>query len=234
MALSDSFVKKVTPEENKAGLEGERARAYLQEAGLEGADVDYLRKTQLPVQEAVVAKQEQLDNAIAKRGHRQDWEEFLDAKRRMGRVLHHTEFIRLLRLAMPTLVVARGAQLNRISLYCVRNTPVKEIARCKVCRTHFDAPWYIGFIEEGEMPEYEIDLPNEKLVAVAQRRGWRTILVRLQARLNAVSKRPDPLVNERKILEVFGLPTNGHTASWYRQRLWQFRHGIFTKNQNFE
>ena len=97
----------------------------------------------------------------------------------------------------------------------------------------------------GESPEYEIDLVNDVNIAIAQRRGWRTILLRMIARRYKCDQckqgeRPNPrigcgkngcgnatsLVSEDAVESVFGFPTNGATASNYRKQLWEFRNGL--------
>jgi hypothetical protein len=103
-----------------------------------------------------------------------------------------------------------------------------------------DVPIYIGWLELGESPEYEIDLVNDVDVAIGQRRGWRTLLLRLIARRAAHCKqcelnpkfhsgqkgRSTSLVSEQQAEKVFGYPSNGPTASNYRRQLWEFRNGI--------
>jgi hypothetical protein len=236
MALTDSYVKRVfTPVEQQDALEKERAKAYLEEAGLEGQEVDKLRNTQLSTEEALSAKSEQLEYARQKKGRREDWEEFADAKRRMGRVLHHSEFIRKLRGIIPSLIVERAMVNGQISLYVVRNTPVKDVPGCPFKdRTHFDCVWYAGWLDLGWMPEYEIDKTNDAGVAIGQKRGWRTALLRLQARCREKNQKqvPDPFVHPNLVEETFGYPTNGPTASWYRKGLCDFRHGRFHTNPN--
>lgn len=236
MALQDSFVKKqFTPIEEQDALQQERAKAYLEEAGLEGADVDYLRRSQLSAEESITARKEQLDYARQKKSQKTDWEEFVDAKRRMGHVMHHSEFIRKLRTVLPSLIVARGAVNGQIGLYVIRNTPVKEVPGCPFKdRSHFDCPWYAGWVDLGWMPEYEIDKTNDAGVAIGQKRGWRTALLKIQARYRdtAGKQLPDPFVSEQVVHQEFGQPTNGITGSWYRQGLFDFRNGRTHTNPN--
>lgn len=246
MALQDSFVKKTfTPIEEQDALQQERARAYLEEAGLEGASVDYLRKSQLSVADALDARKEQLDYARQKKSQKNDWDEFVDAKRRMGRVLYHSEFIRKLRSIFHSkLIVSRAAVNGQISLYVVRNTSVKEFLELKTSeeksqflfkdRSHFDCPWYAGWIDQGWMPEFEIDTVNDAGVAIGQKRGWRTALLRMQTRYRPTpsGEVPDAFVSESAVQKEFGFPTNGITGSWYRQGLFDFRNGIKHTNPN--
>lgn len=242
MALQDSYIKKEFSE--AFDLEKERQEALLAEMGLEDRDVKRLQAMQLSHDEAVCAKKEELERIRQHKGRKKDWEEFVEAKRRLGRVLPHAEFIRGLREAIPRLVIAPGGQRNRIGLYVTRNVPTNEVPDYRGQLKRIELPIYVGYLELGALPEYEIDLVNEVGVAVGQRRGWRTILLRLCCRrylckicqqgerpnkkgcgVNGCG-RPTSLASEDVIQRVFGDPTNGPTASNYRRQLWEFRNGV--------
>jgi len=221
LALADSFVKtEFSPE---VDLEARRKEALLEEMGLTTHDVDKLRATMLSADEAVHAKREELERIRRHKGQKTDWEEFVDVKRRMGHVRHHSDIIRRLRRVVPSLVVAPGGQKNRIGLYVVKNVPTDEIENCLPWRTRYiDCPIYVGWLELGWSPEYEIDIVNDVGVAVGQRRGWRTLLLRLIARRDQAG-RARSVVSEERADAVFGFPSNGPTASNYRRQLWWFR-----------
>lgn len=246
--LSDSWIKKEISTEQD--LEEQRKSALLEEMGITTSDVDKLRKTMLSGDEAVCAKNEELTHIRQHRGRKADWEEFVDAKRRMGRIMHHSEFIRRLRPLIPSLIVAPGRVIGQLGLYMVRSTPVKECLDYRGAeKSHFSMPVYIGWIHQGEMPEFEIDLVNEAQIPIGQKRGWRTILLRLIARWNyemdvstatgVRESRPKldiwdrpikagraSIITEKQALDAFGCPTNGLTASGYRRQLWEFRNGL--------
>ena len=224
-------------------LEIERQEALLQEMGINPHEAEKLRNTMLSPQEAVCAKQEELTRARQHKGRKTDWEEYVDAKRRMGRVMHHSEFIRRLRTIVPSLIVAQGGQRNRLGLYAVRSTPVKEVPTYKGPeKWNFPCPIYIGWIEMGYMPEYEIDIVNDVQIAIGQKRGWRTVLlnmiVRWNLKLNFLGEpekdmwgRPIRLsrasfITEKQALEAFGPPSNGPTANNYLKQLYDFRNDI--------
>lgn len=241
--MGNDFVKKGFTKEDD--LEVERKEALLEEMGLNRTEVDKLRGMMLGAKEAVIAKSEELDRIRRHKGLREGWEEFVDAKRRMGRVLHHSEIIKRLRSIVPSLIVCQGGQQGRVGMYAVRNTPTSEIQGYPLAtrKKRVDCPIYIGWLDLGQSPEYEIDKVNEVDVAVGQRRGWRTLLLRLILRRAAHCKicadkerrfrplghplgRPLSFITEGQALMAFGNPTNGTTASNYRAQLWAFRNGL--------
>jgi hypothetical protein len=248
MGLQDSYVKKGFEKGDE--LEEQRKADLLEEMGLTTSDVDKLQKMMLSADEAVCAKQEELLDIRQKKSRKEEWEEFVDAKRRMGRVLHHSELIRRFRTIIPNLIVSRAAQVNRISLYVVKNTPITEIKDYPLTNNGMafvDVPYFISFLELGESPEYEIDLVNDAQVAIGQKRGYRSLLLRLICRRATHCKacehydpkgfvaHPHPhlkgpatsIITERQALAAFGHPTNGmQTASNYRKQLYEFRHGL--------
>ena len=232
-------------------LEKERQEALLQEMGIDPTESEKLRTTMLSPEEAVAAKSEELRDAVQARGRKADWEEWVDVKRRMGRVMHHSEFIRRLRTIIPGLIVSRARTNGCLSLYQCLNTPTWEVPEYwnPEGRDFFDKPEYIGWIAMGEMPEYEIDIINNFQVPIGQKRGWRTILLRLIVRWEyektlapyvgvvEFADRLDPhgrkirarktsIITEEQALEAFGHPTQGITASAYRQQLYNFRNAV--------
>lgn len=247
MALKDSFVKKGFEPGDE--LEEQRKADLLEEMGLTASDTDKLQKMMLSADEAVCAKKEELESIRQHKSRKEQWEEFVDAKRRMGRAMHHSDIIRRLRTIIPSLVIAPSAQINRISLYVVRNTPITEIKDYPLWNRKMDwvdCPFFISWLELGYSPEYEIDLVNDAQVAIGQKRGWRTLLLRLIARRLSHCKecerydpkgfKPHPhpqlkgvktsIITEEQASQVFGPPTNGPTASNYRRQLFEFRNDI--------
>lgn len=240
----------MTEKKIEDALEKERQEALLKEMGIEPHEADKLRKTMLSPDEAVHAKSEELVRAVQSRGRKEDWEEYVDAKRRMGRVLHHSEFIRRLRTIVPRLAVYRGRVNGTLSLYDFRSAPVKDCPDYKGSeKWYFTEPVYIGWCHIGEMPEYEIDVINNFQVPIGQKRGWRTILMRMIARWNHETEivpagsvkevRPKvdiwgrkiranraSIITEEQALEAFGYPTQGITASAYRRQLYEFRNAV--------
>ena len=239
--LSDSYVKsEFTPTQD---LEEQRKAALLEEMGISEYETDKLRKMMLSPGEAVCAKKEEQVRIRQHKGRKDGWEEFVDAKRRMGRVLHHSEIIERLRWMVPSLIVAQGGQQNRVGLYVVRNVAVQDIPNYPLTAnglSHTDVPVYIGWLELGYSPEYEIDLVDDADVAISQKRGWRTLLLRLIMRRAAHCKQCElnpkfhfgqkgqstSLISEQQAEEFFGYPSNEPTSNNYRRQLWEFRNGI--------
>lgn len=214
--MSDDFVKKeLTPLEESIGRDDEMKRAFLEEAGLEDVDAKKLRETLLSSEEAIVARQEQQDKVRARKSRKTDWDEFVDAPRRWGRPMHHSEFIQHLRRLIPGLYVTDGVQKDRLGLYIWdRNEPFEGKTGGTV---------FLGWLHRGWNPEYEIDIVDDVGVAISQKRGWRTLLLRMILRRDAKTFIPKSLFSEEDALREFGPPSNGPTASNYRMQLWQFR-----------
>ena len=230
--LYDDVAQKTRDEEHQEQL--------LESMGLSLHEANYLRTTMLSADEAVAAKGEELTQIRQHKGRRSDWEELADAKARMGRPMHHSEFIRKMRTIVPSLIVTDGRVRGTLSLMMVRSTPVKEVPDYKGPeKTNFSCPIYIGWIHSGDMPEYEIDVIDGFQCAIGQRRGWRTVLLRMIARWHKrLELNGEPsldiwgcpirtgrasIITEEQAHEVFGAPSNGVTASNYRRQLQDFR-----------
>ena len=222
MALSDSYVKpNYTPVEANANREADMQRAFLEEAGLEDADAARLRKQFLSAEEAVAAKTEQMEDLRIRKSRKPDWDEYADAERRWGFALHHSDILARLRRLVPNLYVDDGFVKNTLSLYIWdRSAPfeINDKVNIKVGGTV-----NLGWIQKGWSPEYEIDLPNDLGIAIRQIRGYRTAIMRMICRRDARTFFPRSLFSEVQAHAEFGHPTNGQTASNYREALYTFR-----------
>jgi hypothetical protein len=163
----------------------------------------------------VAAKQEQMDDIRARKCRKSDWEEYVDHKRRWGRALHHSDFLRHLRRLIPNLYAEDGRIRNTISLYIWDRT---EPFLGKVGGTVF-----LGWCHLGPNPEYELDIVNDVGIAVGQKRGWRTTIMRMICRRDKVTFFPKSLFSEERAYEEFGFPTQGNTSYNFRANLWKFR-----------
>lgn len=215
MTLKDFVKTEYTQEEKQAQRDQEMRDALMEETGLEGASVDKLRATQLSAEEAVIAKTEEMNDIRARKSRKKDWDEYVDAKRRWGRALHHSEILSHLHILIPGLFVCDGMVKNTISLFTWDRTQKFE---SKVGGTI-----YQGWMQYGYSPEYEIDLVDDVGVAKRQIRGWRTVLIRMITRRDPVTFVPRSLFTEEQAWELFGAPTNGDTATKWREHLYKFR-----------
>lgn len=206
-------------------------------------------KDPLSAAEAVAMQSEELTRARQAKGYDPDWEERANEKIRRGRNMWSSDFLRRLRGIMPNLIVSRGRVNKTISLYVSQNTPVDEAQDYWNPNglNYFDRPVFVGWVDEGEMPEYEIDIYNDVKIPIGRKRGWRTVLLNLIVRWEyekvirftpglkfefvdkrnifgkRIRDRRASLITEAQALEAFGHPTNGATASAYRQQLYEFR-----------
>jgi hypothetical protein len=219
--MSNDYVKRdFTPTEEAIGRDAEMKRAFLEEAGLEGASVEYLRKQMLSGEEAIAAKKEQLDDIRVRKSRKPDWDEYVDAKRRWGRALHHSDLIRSFRKLIPNLCVIDGVMRHKdgsidLGIYVWDRTAPFE--------SKTGGTVYLGYMHSGWNPEYEIDLVNEVGIATRKLRGWRTTLLNMICRRDPQTFYPKSVLTEEQAQEEFGFPTNGNTASNYRERLYRFR-----------
>lgn len=220
--MMPDFVKtEYTPEQQKQNRDEEMKQAFLEESGLEGADVEYLRKQFLSAEEATAAKAEQIENVRIRKSRKTDWDEYIDAPRRWGRALHHSELIYKLRQLIPNLYVIDGMIRNTLGLYIWDKTAEFQEDPRKAVKV--GGTVYLDWIQFGWNPEYEIDLVNDVGVAIRQLRGWRTVLMRMIMRRDKKTFFPKPLFTEEQAHEVFGDPSNGETASNFRAQLFRFR-----------
>lgn len=230
----DAFVKQeFSPEVERE--ERDKA-ALLEEMGLEGREVEKLKATLLSPSEAVAAKNEELLKIRQHKGQKKNWYDFIDEKARRGKTMASGVFLRRLKGICPGLIWRPAAQKNRLSLYVIKNVPADEIAGYRGSYRWIDCPIYAGWIELGDMPEFEIDLVNDANIAVGQRRGWRTILLRLATRRTKPGdplgthtvaediKYPSPFIREIDVDRVFGY-CEGPSASYYRRQMYEFRNG---------
>jgi hypothetical protein len=233
MALSDSYVKKDISPEDEAWHSKEAA--LMEEMGITGntaADAAKLRKSMLSAEEAVCAKQEEMTAIRQHKGRKQDWQEYLDMKARMGRVYMGCDLLRKLRILLPDMKAVDGHVRGTISI----NSPV--------VRTYEDGyHWgmdYIGWIYEDWNPEFRIDYVDEDGVPKGSRQGYVDFflhnIIRKDGTGDFVLKGngivqdgtgiPLKILTEEKIKKVFGEPSQGPGRSKYVRQLWRFRHGL--------
>jgi hypothetical protein len=228
--MSDDFVKKEFSQEEIAWHNKEEA--LLDEMGLTTKDVADLRKQTLSANEAISAKSEEMVRIRQSKNRKDNWQEFLDAKARMGRVYSGNDFIRLLRRLVPKLRAYDGRVIDTYGLVC-------PIVR------HFDdgfhPGWeYMGWIYKGWNPEYTIDYMDAADCPTGNRQGWRTFLLRNLVKKNGTGKWvlkadgivqdgdawPLKILTEEGVERVFGTPSASDGRSSFRRQLHRFRHGL--------
>lgn len=212
MALTDSFIKKdFTPEEEAFE---QKEDALLEEMGITRGEPEKLRKMMLSADEAVHMKSEELERLRTKKNRKDNWQEFVDTKRRLGAVLYTNEVIKRLRVIIPSLKVVDGRVRNQVSL----NRYTYRVFTDKWGQKTTKWGWeYMDWLQSPYSSEYEVDKVNDVGVAIGHKwRGYRTIL------LNLIKHK---VITEAHAVEQFGEPTNGATASEYRRQLWEFRNG---------
>ncbi len=134
-------------------------------------------------------------------------EERKNSPARWGHVMHSSELLLRLQRIIPNLHVRDGRIGNDVSLFQV-------IA---------DEITYLVWTHQGDLPEYSIVIVNEHNRPVREKRGWRTVLLRL---IKA------GVISEEQALKQFGQPTNGEAARFYLQELAWHKNQRNLGNQN--
>jgi hypothetical protein len=232
--MSDDFVKKEFSEEEVAWHNKEEA--LLEEMGLTRQDTDQLRKQMFKAEDAVDAKSEEMVKIRQHKNRKDNWQEFLDFKARMGVILSGHDIIRRLRILMPKLRAYDGRVRGTYGLVC----PI-----VRTFEDGFHPGWeYLGWIHSDWNPEYTIDVMDENGILTGEKRqGYRGFLLKnlikkdgtgawvLKARgvVKDGTGLPLRLLTEDGVNRVFGDPSGSLTSdgrSQYRRQLWRFRHGL--------
>lgn len=119
-------------------------------------------------------------NVNSRKEHRFRDQEELQTKRE-GRILHMSEFMRLLKQALPPSYTAwytdKGGMANTLGLYI--GHPVGQSPN-PLCTHERDQPHYVGFVQVPFMQEFEeLHFDRYNVPLGSKRRGWRTILLKL-------------------------------------------------------
>jgi len=150
-------------------------------------------------------REKNLKAAQAQRWENQD--EYRGDAARIGRPMHHNDFLGVLKKLAPDLYVTSGNIPGDLALFRVFRKPIEG----KNFR-------YLGYCPTGIMPEYSLYLFDEyRDVAIKEKkRGWRTVLLRLILA---------DMVTEEVCDRVFG-PATGQASSVYRRRLYAHRNRL--------
>lgn len=135
-------------------------------------------------------------------------EEFeeMTGERRLGRVMHSSEFITKLKRIVPTLQVMAGAIQGDLSLY----------------RTFGDRLDFICWFSSGYLPEFSIVHFNKDRQPIDEKRGWRTVLLRALK---------VGLLTEQQVEKEFGHPTSPTEARFWERQLWWNRNDRTTTKE---
>lgn len=134
---------------------------------------------------------------ILQRTRNPEFEEMVGEKR-LGTVMHSSEFITKLHKLLPNLVVRSGNIEGDLSLY----------------RVYGDQVDFICYTNSGFLPEFSIVEFNKDRQPIHERRGWRTVLLRI-IRFG--------LLTEKEVEAVFGRPTFPQEARFWDRSLYFFR-----------
>lgn len=147
-------------------------------------------------------------NSDAVRAQRwENQEEYKNSAARIGKAIHHSDFIRVIKHLVPDLYITDGRVEGDLAVFRVYGRPQPQLNG----RT-FE---YLFYCPTGVLPEFSIyefdevrDIPVREL-----KRGWRTVLLRLIK---------SGLVSEETVNKVFGR-AEGPAATIYNQKLQAFR-----------
>jgi hypothetical protein len=117
---------------------------------------------------------------------------------RLGKVMHHSELVSKLQKVVPNLVVWPGNIAGDISLYRIYGEQVD----------------FICYSNEGWLPEFSIVEFNKDMQPIHERRGWRTVLLRIIK---------FGLLTEELAEKTFGRPSSPQQARFWARRLYDLR-----------
>jgi len=229
--MSDDFVKKDFSDEEIAWHN--KQEALLEEMGLESRDVNQLQKQMMSADEAVSAKAEELTRIRQHKGRKDNWQEFLDSKARMGYVMHGGDLLYTLRNVIPGLMPYDGRVIGTIGL------------ASPVVRTFEDGYHqgyqYLGWIYKDWNPEFTIDYCDEDGVPRGKRQGWRALLLNIiklkdgdetkwvlkeRGVVQDGTGRALKILTEEIVDKAFPIITNSQGRDAYKRQLYRFRHGL--------
>jgi hypothetical protein len=126
-------------------------------------------------------------------------DELEDTAKGLGRPLVWHQFLLLLRKINPNLIFREGGCPNAVHI---------SIADPKHPEAKPDGTRYVGGCMKEVLPEFGWVTVDEMGLPIDEKRGWRTVLLRL-----IHSK----VVSKKKVDEVFGLALGQRSDRWYAQ-----------------
>lgn len=161
----------------------------------------------LSISEHTARLREMTNNSEAVKRQRMDrQEEFKNEAARIGRMMHHSDLIRVLRQLAPSLYITDGNIEGDLAVFQTYGAPQPELEG----RTFR----YLFYIPTGYLPEYSLYEFNDRDIPIREsQRGWRTVLLRLIK---------TGLLSEDTVNFVFG-PATGPASTIYNSTLYDFR-----------
>lgn len=136
-------------------------------------------------------------------------DDYRNAVARWGRVLHHSEFLRRLTPMLRDVFIRDGNVVGDLAVYRVYGRP----------QPHLDGKdfSYLFYMPTGVLPEFSIYKFDDRDVIVGEeRRGWRTILLRL---IKA------GIITEAQSDAAFG-EAQGEASTVWRRQMYITRNGV--------
>jgi hypothetical protein len=137
-------------------------------------------------------------------------EDFKNDEARIGRRMHHSAFVEVLKKLVPDLYIMDGRIEGDLAVFRTYPCPQPDLEGRDFR--------YLFYIPTGMLPEYslwEFDVVRDIRIKEKQR-GWRTPLLRLIK---------SGMLSEEACNQVFGLPTGEASIVWNRE-LFEFRNAI--------
>lgn len=133
-------------------------------------------------------------------------EEYKNDAARIGRMMHHSDLVTVLRQLIPSLYITDGNIVGDLAVFQTYGSPQPDLEG----RTFR----YLFYIPTGYLPEYSLYEFNDRDTPTREsQRGWRTVLLRLIK---------SGLLTEETVNHVFGAAT-GPASTIYNSTLYDFR-----------
>jgi hypothetical protein len=149
--------------------------------------------------------------ASSQRARFQD--DYKNDEARIGRQMHHSALIEVLRKLVPSLYITEGRIEGDLAVFLTYPCPQPELDGRDFR--------YLFYIPTGLLPEYSLwEFDKIKDIRIREsRRGWRTPLLRLIK---------TGLLTEEACNKVFGVPTGEASTVWHRE-LFEFRNQMLAE-----
>lgn len=132
--------------------------------------------------------------------------EQMTGEKRLGRVMHSNEFLARLKKILPNVVVGPGAVNDDLSIYRVFGEQVD----------------FVCYTNQGYLPEFSIVEFNKDKQPIHERRGWRTVLLRIIK---------FGLLTEKQVEKEFGRPSSPQEARFWERQLYWLRNDRITAKE---